>query len=168
MSYIHLVPFCPISSCYIYLTYGPLEVIFTLMPCHIKSKKAISECYIRQGFGQNGEWGLCLIFYSSLLFVFSDFLVRENIWSQRIHSPAWAPLGLQLFPFILQKEMLRLCAERFCNCIFLQQQQQLPFLQCTWSFILSFGMWVMTETYWFTNANTQGDHRGIEFTCQSV
>jgi hypothetical protein len=64
--------------------------------------------------------------------------------------------------------MLRLCAERFCNCIFLQQQQQLPFLQCTWSFILSFGMWVMTETYWFTNANTQGDHRGIEFTCQSV
>lgn len=102
-------------------------------------------------------WGL--IFYHSLLPCFLFKLLRFMYLVLEIPFPWLEPPLLSSFPPYSPKEMLRLCAKTFLNCILLQY---------TRSCLLSFGMQVMTEIYWFTSANTQGHHRGVEFTYQSI
>lgn len=80
-------------------------------------------------------------------------LVLENL----LLWPEPRPLALQL-SLLFCEENAEVVAKRFLNCIFPQRKWQLPFFQYTCSFLLRFGMWVMTEIYQLTNANTQGHH----------
>lgn len=117
------------------------------------------------------KWGMGrgLIFYHFLLLkLLLKLLSQIHVsGSRESMSLAWIPLALQL-SLLFSKRNAKVVAKRFPNCIFPQRKWQLPFFQHTCSFLLSYGLWVMTEIYLLTNANTQGHHRDAQFTCQSI
>lgn len=108
---VDLAPFVSISSCYVYKTLSAMEINFTLgaLPYRIKGSSFWVLCQTRVWVKWGTRWDTDLLPFCSTCCLLR-LLGQGHISGPRQSIPfAWTPWAL-----------LRLCGERFLNCIFLQ------------------------------------------------